>query len=78
MPELGDKTHFGFIAQEVLHSFGPTYGFVDESGQFLKVNYSEFIGPMVKIIQEQDKRISQLEQQIGELHELVSLRISSS
>lgn len=73
MPELGDKTHFGFIAQDLLESFGSDYGFVDETGQYLKVNYMEFIGPLVKVIQEQDKRIQELEQQIGALNERVGL-----
>lgn len=73
MPELGDKTHFGFIAQDLLELFGSDYGFVDESGQYLKVNYMEFIAPLVKVIQEQDKRIQELEEQIGALNERIGL-----
>jgi len=67
--ELGDKIHFGFIAQELLDAFGSTYGFVEQGGDFLKVNYIEFIAPLVKIVQEHDARIASLEQQIKELNE---------
>lgn len=69
-PELGDKIHFGFIAQDLLRAFGDKYGFVDTTNDYLKVNYTEFIAPMVSIIMEQDARIQQLEQKLEKLYDI--------
>ena len=68
-PELGKKLHYGFIAQDLLEEFGEEYGFVDTSGEYLRVNYMEFIAPLVHVVQEQNKKIKQLEQQLKELYE---------
>lgn len=60
---LGDKVHYGFIAQD-LQELGPEYAFVDDGEDYLKVNYHEFIAVLVKVVQEQDKRITDLEQKL--------------
>jgi hypothetical protein len=65
--DLGDKTHFGFIAQEVLETFGSDYNFVDTSEEYLKINYFEFIAPLVKVVQNQDLKIKELEERILQL-----------
>jgi len=65
--DLGNKTHFGFIAQEILSSFGEKYNFVDTSEEFLKVNYFEFIAPLVKVVQDQNLKIKELEERISHL-----------
>lgn len=73
IPSLGDKTHYGFIAQDLLSAFGSQYGFVNEGGPYLTVNYMEFVAPLVKVVQDQEKRIQELEKQIGELNERFSI-----
>jgi len=58
--------HFGFIAQDVDKIAPHTdYGFVKTTpdGIYL-INYAEFIGPIVKAMQEMEKRLTQVE---GEL-----------
>ena len=68
-PELGDRVHFGMIAQDLVDDFGDTYAFVDASGDYLRVNYHEFIGILINVMQEQDRRIAVLEQQIKDKNE---------
>lgn len=63
------RTHFGFIAQEVDKIVSRTeYNFVDskklfrnDNGEYLAINYFEFIAPLVKAVQELDKKITALE-----------------
>lgn len=58
--------HFGFIAQEV-DKLAPrtNYGFVVlQDNGYYGLNMTEFIGPMVKSIQELNHRVQDLEQQI--------------
>ena len=70
-PRSGVRTHYGFIAQEVKAvipddvDFG---GFVEEpnDGQ-MSLRYHEFIGPLVKAIQEQQTIITQLTARITAL-----------
>ena len=78
LPNLGDKLHYGFIAQDLVREFGDDYGFVDQSGEFMRVHYTEFIAPAIAVIQEQEDRIKQLEKQIGELYEYIDLRTRGS
>lgn len=69
--QLGNKIHYGFIAQDVLQEFGNDYNFVDETEEYLKINYVEFIGPMVTVLQEQADQIQQLEHKIKELEKII-------
>lgn len=66
---LGDKVHFGFIAQDLIESFSSEYNFVtmDEQNEYHKVNYYEFIAPLVSVVQEQQKQIEALKKDIEEL-----------
>jgi hypothetical protein len=63
-PPLDDgKEHFGFIAQEV-DELAPRaiYDFVGEDpGGILRLNMYEFVGPLVKAVQELSKRVEELE-----------------
>jgi hypothetical protein len=59
------------IAQDLLETFGTDYGFVDVSGQFLKVNYHEFIGPLIAIAQHQQQQLDVQEQRIQELETII-------
>ncbi len=58
------KDHFGFIAQEVdeIASRGE-YGFVGHRDGFLTINYIEFIGPLVKAVQELTEKVETLEKE---------------
>lgn len=78
IPGLGDKIHYGFLAQDLVYSFGDEYGFVDTTGEYMKVNYGEFIAPLTKVVQDQEQRIIQLEQQLKELYEQFSIRTGRS
>lgn len=64
LPPLDDGVeHFGFIAQEVDElASHKEYGFVvlDDEGMY-GIRLTEFIAPLVKAIQELDKRIEELE-----------------
>lgn len=63
--DLDDKIHYGFIAQDLLKSFGTEYAFVDTDEEYLKVNYNEFIGVLTSIIKNQEQRILELERKIN-------------
>lgn len=66
-PSLDDgRKHLGFIAQQVDELASHLeYGFVDkqpgEEGLY-SLNMYEFIGPIVKALQELDERIAKLEE----------------
>jgi len=64
---LGDKTHFGFIAQDLLNSFGDECDFVDQTNEYMKVNYLEFIGVLTSVVKQQQDDIAKLQEQIKEL-----------
>lgn len=66
---LGDKINFGFIAQDIIDAFGEEYNFVtkDEGEEYYKVNYYQFIAPLVSVVKEQQKEIENLKAQIKEL-----------
>lgn len=64
--DLGDKIHFGFIAQDLLE-LGDEYGFVDKSGEYLKVNYFEFIGILTSVVQAQQEEINILKDEVKKL-----------
>ena len=61
-PPIDDgKTHFGFIAQEV-DELAPKdqYAFTGTKEGIYYINYMEFIGPMVKAIQELDAKMDEI------------------
>jgi hypothetical protein len=60
--ELNGKTHFGFIAQD-LQKIYPELVHTDNSG-YLSVDYISFIPLLVETVNEQSKKIEQLESQI--------------
>ena len=72
---IRSRRHNGFIAQEVkelMDSLGFDFaGYQDHSvnggDDVLSLGYSEFIAPMVKMIQEQQKTISTLEEKVDQL-----------
>jgi hypothetical protein len=64
------REHFGFIAQDINKiASKEDYAFVStknlykdgENGEFLAIDYKEFVAPMVKAIQELSKRVEKLE-----------------
>lgn len=57
--DTGDNIHHGFIAQEV-EEVMPENVSVDKNGM-LGINYSEFIAPMIAVMQSQEERIAELE-----------------
>jgi hypothetical protein len=59
--------HFGFVAQDVaLVAPEGKYGFVRHTQDgLLFLEMAEFIGPMVKAIQELDERIATLEKELS-------------
>ena len=67
-----DKNHYGVIAQEILQEFGPEYNFVDTSDTWFRVNYYEFIGPMIKCIQDQQHQLDDQEQRIVQLETIIN------
>jgi hypothetical protein len=72
--QLGDKVHYGFIAQDLLEAFGDKYNFVSTEEEFMKVNYEELIGPIVGFINELDEKIDAQEKRITELEKLLKDR----
>jgi hypothetical protein len=69
---LDDKIHYGFIAQDILEAFGDEYNFVDDSEEFYKVNYLEFIAPIIHVVQEQERNIKYLEYKIKKIEEILN------
>ena len=77
LPELGDKKHFGFIAQDLVQLFPlDEYGVVvlNPRNEKLMVNYSEFIALLTKWQQQiltkirvQEERLQKLEQELSKL-----------
>jgi hypothetical protein len=72
-PVEGKRTHYGLIAQEVAQAVQAS-GVVDFGGYVqadmndpeseLGLNYSEFIGPLIKAVQELSARVKDLEAQL--------------
>lgn len=61
---LGNKINFGFIAQDLLDTFGDRYNFVDSDADYLRVNYMQFIGILTSVVQSQQEQIRQLQEEI--------------
>ena len=80
IPEMEEKgidtkaTHFGVMAQDIKKYLESTsdekFNIIqyDEKNNMM-VNYYELIGPLIKTVQEQNERISELEKQIKENNE---------
>lgn len=64
---LGSGVNFGFIAQDLQETFGEQYNFVDSSGEYLRVNYTQFIGILTSVVKDQQTKIEMLEKQIAEI-----------
>lgn len=64
-----DKVNFGFLAQDILDAFGDSYNFVtmDKESQYYKVNYFQFIAPLVSVVKEQQAEIKLLKEEIEKL-----------
>ena len=63
------KIHSGFIAQEVEKTGVPFYGLNKPASDkdFYSLSYSEFVVPLVKSVQEQQKEIEDLKAEIDQL-----------
>lgn len=68
--DLDEKIHYGFLAQDLLASFGDEYAFVakDKNSDYLKVNYFEFIAPIVSIVKKQQEEIENLKKEIENIN----------
>lgn len=60
--DLGNKIHYGFLAQDILKAFGDEYAFVkkDANGEYYQVDYMEFIAPLVSVVNSQQDQIDEL------------------
>ena len=61
------KVHYGFIAQEVEPVLPSTVS--EGKDGYLSLNYQELIAPLYALVQEQEKRITQLEDRLKELED---------
>jgi len=66
IPGLDDgRFHYGLIAQDVNEAADiKEFAFVSVRDGYFVVNYHEFIGPMIKAIQELSERIEELENEL--------------
>jgi len=61
-PLADGKDHFGLIAQDINEIVDrENYGFVVFKDGYFAVNYHEFIGPLIKAVQELSERVENLE-----------------
>jgi hypothetical protein len=61
-----EREHFGFVAQDVNEIMPEsTYAFTEERNGIYYVNYHEFVGPIVKAIQELSAKLDELEKKAG-------------
>lgn len=68
-PLSDGKEHLGLIAQDVNEIVDrDDYAFVVMKNGFYAINYHEFIGPLIKSVQELSKKIDELEKQNDRLH----------
>lgn len=60
-----NKINYGFIAQHIQEDFGGDYDFlfIEKDGT-LKVKYFQFIGPLVQVVQMQQKQIKVLKKKL--------------
>ena len=64
-----DRKHHGFIAQEVKKVMPEDYGIYveNEEKDFIGLRYDEFIADMVAVMQDQQKRIEELERRLNDI-----------
>ena len=68
--KTSNKIRYGFIAQEVQEVM-PDAVSAGRDG-YLALNYNEFIAPILALVQEQDNRITQLENRLKALEEQIN------
>ena len=69
MKDLGNQINFGFMAQDLLESFGSDYAFVDTTDEYYKVNYHQFIGILTSVVKEQQQELDALKIEMKNLKE---------
>ena len=63
-PLSDGKEHLGLIAQDVNEIVDQKkYAFVVFKGKYYAINYHEFIGPLIKSVQELSEKVDKLEQE---------------
>jgi phage minor structural protein len=64
-----DRLHHGFIAQEVKEAMDGDWGVYceDKEKDFIGIRYDELLADMVSVIQDQQKRIEELERRVDDL-----------
>lgn len=74
--DLGDKVHFGFMAQKLVEEFGEDYAFVrkDPNGEYWMVDPGEFIAPIVSVINDQQDQIDELKRMLQDVQNKTSQR----
>lgn len=71
-PLSDGKKHVGLIAQDVNDIVDQKkYAFVVFKGAYYAINYNEFIGPLIKSVQENNEFISSLIEKVNVLEEKV-------
>lgn len=64
-PLADGRNHIGFIAQDINKIVDyDEYSFVGRSNGYYNLNYQEFIGPIVKAIQDLDTKIEELNERL--------------
>lgn len=66
-----ERDHFGFIAQEVQEELPDNNGVVEEN-KLLSMNYQELIAPLIKTVQNQQKQINELKEELKKIKEAVN------
>ena len=64
--EQEQRVHHGMIAQEVQEVVRDKWGVVGGSAEMLCLNYTEMIADLIKVVQDQEKRITELEEKLKE------------
>ena len=68
-PLSDGKEHVGLVAQDVNEIVDKRkYAFVVMKNGFYAINYHEFIGPLIKSVQELEEKVEKLEQENGRLY----------
>lgn len=79
MKQGDEKINFGFIAQDIEKLLGTSNSLLTIGGdtdRTLGLRYTDFIAPLVKTVQEQQKQIENQQKQINELKQLVEKLLS--
>lgn len=68
-PLSDGKTHVGLITQDINEIVDKNeYAFVVMKNGYYAINYNEFIGALIKSIQEIEEKVNKLEQENARLH----------